>query len=571
MWCPNCGANVRSGPTCERCGAPLPSEGRQAKVRVEGARQRAARRATEREQNAQDDGRQQGGANKRRGGTLADFFNAQAQRQATRDRIPAAPATPAAPQPNQKVRRSWLPIRTRLSSGPIRGNAAKRGGQSSALPQFPQYPAQPEIPPTPTSQAQQHESSYEGYRQQAYDHQQAYDQPPQAAQQWQQAYESAQQVENQSQQQNYSPAGQTYDQDYSQGQQAYEAYGAYGQNAPYDRRYEQEQQESQADIDDAWEVGYRAALGTGEDKGGRRGRRKEKSGQANIGRNAAGSMTDRRAMGEPSDDDLRSPARSWNIIGAPQVSQHISGPLANSRYHAPMVPLEEIAAMPVAQGYPGDMRMNPRARPRPQQVVAGMSRMTFNLILLGLVLCILAVPAIIGLQRLAAISPSASPTVAAKKTVVPTPQLAQGFSGFLNDDFSIAYPSTWQRATPSGASPTVSFTDGKDTSAKVTILNALPATELQQHLDEIAHGFNGVVPQVISTGQRKSYNKAVWLENDYLITLVKGSKTLQIELRVLTIDYGAKTFDILLSTPRSDFANVNRTYFEPMLQSIRFQ
>ncbi|MGZ3677084.1 MAG: hypothetical protein ACXWQR_00765 [Ktedonobacterales bacterium] len=268
---------------------------------------------------------------------------------------------------------------------------------------------------------------------------------------------------------------------------------------------------------------------------------------------------------------LGTPSQSWNIVGVPSASQHISGPLSSSRHYVPMVPLEEIAAMPVPQGYPDDMRMYAPAGPRPQQVVAGMSRLTFNLLLLGLVLCILAVPTFIGLQRLPSLLPGAAPTTAVQKTAIPTPQLAQGFSGFLNDDFSIAYPSDWRQNASAGAPHTVSFTDGKDTSAKVTTSNALPATELQQHLDEIAHGFNGVVPQVIASGQRKTYNSATWLENDYVITLVRGNSTLKVELRVLTIDHGANTYDLLLSAPLSDFTQTNPKYFEPMLRSFRFQ
>ncbi len=542
MWCPNCGANVRVGPVCERCGAPLPSEGRQAKVRVEGARQRAARRAAEREQAPQNDSMRKSGA-KRRGGTLGDFFNAQAQRQATRDRIPAAPPSP---QPNKKVRRTWLPIRTRLSSGPIRGNAAKRSGQPPALPQFPQYPAQPNTPPT--SQPGQNEPTYETYRQQAYSQQQAYDQP--SPSQRLQAYAQPQRSQKQ------SPSQPSNIED-----------DVYADQAPYDRQYDQRLQESQADIDDAWEAGYRVAMGSSEETGRRRGGRKEKPKRGEIGMSAPKS----RAMRAPAEDQFESPSRSWNVVGVPSANQTISGPLSSSRHYVPMVPLEEMAAMPVPQGYPSDMRMHAPAKPRPQQVISGMSRLTSNLVVLGVVLAILAIPAYIGIQRLPALSPNPSTTITAQKTVVPTPELAQGFSGFLNDDFSIAYPSSWQHAATSDSSRTISFTDGKDTSVKITTSNALPATELQQHLDDIAHGFDGVMPQVIATGQRKTYNKALWLENDYILTLVRGNTTIQIELRVLTIDYNANTYDILLSAPHADMPHTNSMYFEPMLQSLRFQ
>lgn len=342
---------------------------------------------------------------------------------------------------------------------------------------------------------------------------------------------------------------------------------AYAEQAPYDRQYDQRLQESQADIDDAWEAGYRVALGNGEEAGRRRGGRKEKPKRGDIGMSAPRS----RAMRAPADDQFESPSRSWNVVDVPSANHNISGPLSSSRHYVPMVPLEEMAAMPVHQGYPGDMRMHAQARPQPQQVIAGMSRLTSNLLVLGVVLAILAIPAYIGIQRLPALSPNPSPTTTAQKTVVPTPQLAQGFSGFLNDDFSIAYPSNWQHMATSDSSRTISFTDGKDTSVRITTSNALPATELQQHLDDIAHGFDGVMPQVIATGQRKTYNKAVWLENDYILTLVRGNTTIQIELRVLTIDYNANTYDILLSAPHTNMSHTNSMYFEPMLQSLRFQ
>lgn len=342
---------------------------------------------------------------------------------------------------------------------------------------------------------------------------------------------------------------------------------AYAEQAQYDHRDNQRLQESQADIDDAWEAGYRASLGTGEETGRRRGRRKEKPKRGDMGMPASNP----RAMLSSTDDELESPSRSWNVVGVPSTNHNISGPLSSSRHYVPMVPLEEMAAMPVHQGYPGDMRMRAHARAQPYQVVAGMSRLTSNLLVLGVVLGLLAIPAYIGIQRLPALSPNPVATTTVQKTVVPTPELAQGFSGFINDDFSIAYPTNWQHTATPNSSRIISFSDGKDTSLKITTSSALPATELQQHLDDIAHGFDGVMPQVIATGQRKTYNKAVWLENDYILTLVRGNTTIQIELRVLTIDYNANTYDILLSTPRTDISHTNSAYFEPMLQSFRFQ
>lgn len=555
MRCPNCGETVRVGPICERCGAPLPSQERQPKVRIEGARQRAARRAAEHDQNAPQDIVHKGGA-KRRGGTLADFFNAQAQRQATRDRIPAAPSSP---QPNQKVRKSWLPIRTRLSSGPNRRNVAPRDAQPPVQPQFPHYPA-PNVP-SPLHPPQDG-PTYEGYRQQAYSQQRVYEQ---SSPQDRHVYEQAPQIEQPPQ--NFAQARPADSRGYDQVPPSFGEYDAYAEQAPNAHRYDQEQLESQSDIDDAWEAGYRATLGTDDERNRSRRGRKEKTrrGEAPMSSPDTGSVRD------SSRAQLGSPSQSWNIVGVPSASQHISGPLSSSRHYVPMVPLEEIAAMSVPQGYPDDMRMYAPVGRRPQQIVAGMSRLTFNLLLLGLVLCILAVPTFIGLQRLPSLLPGAAPTTAVQKTAIPTPQLAQGFSGFLNDDFSMAYPSIWRQSVSTGAPHSVSFSDGKDTSAKVTASNALPATELQQHLDEIAHGFNGVVPQVIASGQRKTYNNAVWLENDYVITLVRGNSTLKIELRVLTIDHGANTYDLLLSTPLSDFTQTNSKYFEPMLRSFRFQ
>ncbi|HEX8034638.1 MAG TPA: hypothetical protein VF510_12360 [Ktedonobacterales bacterium] len=437
---------------------------------------------------------------------------------------------------------------------------AKRDAQQPVQPQFPQYPAAPNVPSP--SHPQQDGPTYEGYRQQAYSQQQVYEQ---SAPQGRHVYEQAPLIEEQSQ--NFAQVRPAGVQGYDQLPPSYGEYNAYADQAPFDQRYDQEQVESQADIDDAWEAGYRATIGTGEERNRSRRGRKEKTRRGEVGV----SSPDTEAGRDPSRAQLGSPSRSWNIVGVPSASQHISGPLSSSRHYVPVVPLEEIAAMPVPQGYPDDMRVYPAARRRPQQAIAGMSRLTFNLLLLGLVLCILAVPTFIGLQRLPSLLPGAAPTTAVQKTAIPTPPLAQGFSGFLNDDFSIAYPSSWRQNAPAGAPHTMSFTDGKDISAKVTTSNALPATELQQHLDEIAHGFNGVVPQVIASGQRKTYNNAIWLENDYVITLVRGNSTLKIELRVLTIDHGANTYDLLLSAPLSGFTQTNSTYFEPMLRSFRFQ
>jgi hypothetical protein len=207
-------------------------------------------------------------------------------------------------------------------------------------------------------------------------------------------YEHAPQIEEQ--QQYYAQVRPADSQGYNEASPAYGESNAYAEQAPYGQGNDQERLESQADIDDAWEAGYRASLGNGEERTrSRRGRKDHtRRGDVNVSSQDAGGVR------ESSRADVGSPSRSWNIVGVPSASQHISGPLSSSRHYVPMVPLEEIAAMPVPQGYPDDMPMYAAARRRPQQFVAGMSRLTFNLLLLGLVLCILAVSAFIGIQRL---------------------------------------------------------------------------------------------------------------------------------------------------------------------------
>jgi hypothetical protein len=211
-----------------------------------------------------------------------------------------------------------------------------------------------------------------------------------------------------------------------------------------------------------------------------------------------------------------------------------------------------------------------------RRAAATISRGATNLLLIGLILVILAIPITIGLTHLASLNPQPAPTVQVRATQVPTAPVANGFTGYSATLFSLSYPSAWQHAATtqqfSDGTPAQedSFTDGQGTTAALyTTLGT--ANLLQPYLDELASdaAINASLkPLVLATTH--TYNAVKWVESDYTFSGILNGKPAQIQMRVLAVIQGATAYFFVLTAPQSSFGHANSADFEPLLASFRF-
>lgn len=214
---------------------------------------------------------------------------------------------------------------------------------------------------------------------------------------------------------------------------------------------------------------------------------------------------------------------------------------------------------------------------RARSAVSKMSRLTLNAMMFGVVLLILAIAIIIGLRYVQSTQSEAAQSNQPTPTIVPTAAPPNGFSGFQTRLYSVSYPTQWQHKPAGdalGCACSISgdaFGDGTNTSIVIYTRPAAPADELAQLPAQAAASVaSQQTPQVISVNLRKTYAGASWQENDYTISKVTGSTAVELQVRVLIVNYNATTFIIVASAPQTSFDHTNSAYFEPMLRTFRF-
>jgi Flp pilus assembly protein TadD len=157
----------------------------------------------------------------------------------------------------------------------------------------------------------------------------------------------------------------------------------------------------------------------------------------------------------------------------------------------------------------------------------------------------------------------------------------QGFSGYANSHFSIAYPSDWTHisATPTLATGTPTQIEefvGPD--AQEVIVGtavAVPDDELGPLLDAAADLITQQAAlQAVGSGLHRIYDGQQWNENDY--TFIGGGDSAgiaatQIQIRALAVDVRVTTYFVVAFGPQESFSTANAMYIEPMLASFRFQ
>jgi hypothetical protein len=212
---------------------------------------------------------------------------------------------------------------------------------------------------------------------------------------------------------------------------------------------------------------------------------------------------------------------------------------------------------------------------RSQFTVMLARRLTLNTLVLATVLLLLVIPIFVGLTRLGVIGTARSTPSPAAPTRVPTAVVLDGMAGYLGNSYSVAYPASWTHSAQDqqnslGNVHIDAFAQDDGTFAEVLTLASLPSDYLQLDIDSLGRGaVNGGAPQALRTGQRVTYHGALWLEDDFTVSLPFAGKAVPEEMRVLGANYGIYTFVIVVVAPQASFATVNKATFEPMLQSFR--
>ena len=219
----------------------------------------------------------------------------------------------------------------------------------------------------------------------------------------------------------------------------------------------------------------------------------------------------------------------------------------------------------------------PRATSRTRRTVSTITRLTVNTTMFGLVLLILAIAISIGLRQVQSWQARSGQTAQPTPTIAPTAVPVNGFAGLQASLYSVSYPSQWSHNQTGdvlgcgcGLTGDV-FSDGGNTRFVIYTRPAAPADQLAPVLIQAA-GTVGQqqAPQALLLDQQRTYGGGHWIESDYIVVKVIGAKQVQIQVRVLIVNFNATTYIIVASDPRSDFSHANSAYFEPMLQSFRF-
>lgn len=222
----------------------------------------------------------------------------------------------------------------------------------------------------------------------------------------------------------------------------------------------------------------------------------------------------------------------------------------------------------------------PRRQSRSIAAIAGLSRLTFNLLLLGIIIAILAIPISIGISRLGS---QHAPVVVTHPTATPRPIAPPppGYQQLRTSALAIDYPATWKHGTflmTLDAAGTVQgdiFQNSDHASFAIASVQAIPATSLQQILNmgilpitaEPTDSFSPIVtPQLGPT-----LDSVRWQTEEYTFNLVSGQQTIHMHAIALVANRGTYTYIIVYQSPDSQFAGVQSQNFQLMVASFRFR
>ena len=213
------------------------------------------------------------------------------------------------------------------------------------------------------------------------------------------------------------------------------------------------------------------------------------------------------------------------------------------------------------------------------RVLTELTHLTFNMILLGIILTILAIPTVIGIARVTGVVIPVPWHVSAP-TPRPIPTPYPGYKTYRTAAFTIAYPSDWKAASSNdplqigGTVQEEDFSGPSNVSLAVGIHVAYP----QDQLTGLLEG----APAAFSQGRTANFQVALtpragptidghqWLWEEFTFDLTDGQRTTAMEGATLVVNEGLYTYVIVYQAPAAQFGPMSSQYFNQMLGSFRF-
>jgi hypothetical protein len=222
-------------------------------------------------------------------------------------------------------------------------------------------------------------------------------------------------------------------------------------------------------------------------------------------------------------------------------------------------------------------------------VVYGLSRFTFNALLLGIILAILAIPTAIGLIRLinssaASLATRTQPTA----TPRPVPTAYPGYQTFRAGAYTIAFPSAWTHTgssstitTPDATAPLAIPEDRFSGPTNVSLVVGATPLVADDQLQPILDGVAGAYQSGSGTSNFQTVAPAragptldgqpSLLEKFTFVQFVRTqSVTFEGEALIANPQRGSYTCVLVFLAPQAQFAGLRTQYLAPMLASFRF-
>jgi hypothetical protein len=213
------------------------------------------------------------------------------------------------------------------------------------------------------------------------------------------------------------------------------------------------------------------------------------------------------------------------------------------------------------------------------RILGDLTRLTFNMTLLAIILTILAIPTAIGISRVTGVNIPV-PWHVAVPTPRPIPTPYPGYKTYRTANFNVAYPSGWAlsalRDPPSGAQSVQgeSFVGPGGASLIVSTIQAMPQDQLVGLLETTAPAVLDVGAanfQVIVTPRvGPKLDGTQWLYEEFTFDATNGKQAVNVHAGALAANRGVHTYLIMFAASSAQFAAAEAQYFTPMLASFHF-
>lgn len=267
------------------------------------------------------------------------------------------------------------------------------------------------------------------------------------------------------------------------------------------------------------------------------------------------------AIENSADDEYHNTGRGWSVA------------MPNVEPDAPRSFLQSLTGGPARGGY------NTYGAAA-AAIVARMGRLTFNLVLLAIILAVLAIPISLGLLRLSTIR-QLLPIPAHPTAAVPTIVAGPGFQIYSSPQFGLAYPTGWthtnstQSVAQVGTFQQDDFTDPTTATTIFTVdtLQAVPSDHLQLTLDTLAQSYRrgsaANFTPLSAPAQGGTLAGHAAPEDVFTFDYNMGSKTLSMQGAALAYTQGLTTYVVIYAAPKAQFGAIQKQTFAPILASLR--